>query len=246
MSFLDKIFGDPLKKHARRVGTRDAQPEDRETSARWLLDNGSPEALTAVFKRFELQLEHSLKDKKEKELVFDLLVETGPAAAVAARDFARTSVHFQWAVAVIDKVEGPGAGTRALIDMLAAQRVEDEFKPEKKRTLLLFLAERQDSAIAPAAARFLTDFDEGVRHAAIEAISAQGASQESIGSETEDTSSRDLLAAALINPREESTRIRGRLAEIFATRSWPVPEDAALQANVPVGFRLVEGRLQRR
>jgi hypothetical protein len=246
MSFLDKIFGDPLKKHARRVGTRDAQPEDRETSARWLLDNGTPEALTAVFKRFELQLEHSLKDKKEKELVFDLLVETGPAAAVAARDFARTSVHFQWAVAVIDKVEGPGAGTRSLIDMLAAQRVEDEFKPEKKRTLLLFLAERQDSAIAPAAARFLTDFDEGVRHAAIEAIAAQSASQENVGGDTEDTSSRDLLAAALMNPREESTRIRGRLAEIFATRSWPVPEDAAFQANVPVGFRLVEGRLQRR
>jgi len=246
MSFLDKIFGDPLKKHARRVGTRDAQPEDRESSARWLLDNGTPEALTAVFKRFELQLEHSLKDKKEKELVFDLLVETGPAAAVAARDFARTSVHFQWAVAVIDKVEGPGAGTRSLIDMLAAQRVEDEFKPEKKRTLLLFLAERQDPAIAPAAARFLTDFDEGVRHAAIEAIAAQGAAQENVGGATEDTSSRDLLAAALMNPREESTRIRGRLAEIFATRSWPVPEDAAFQANVPVGFRLVEGRLQRR
>jgi hypothetical protein len=246
MSFLDKIFGDPLKKHARRVGTRDAQPEDRETSARWLLDNGSPEALTAVFKRFELQLEHSLKDKKEKELVFDLLVETGPAAAVAAREFARTSVHFQWAVAVIDKVEGPGAGTRALIDMLAAQRVEDEFKPEKKRTLLLFLAERRDAAIAPAAARFLTDFDEGVRHAAIEAIAAQGAAQENASAEAEDSMPRDLLSTALINPREESTRIRGRLAEIFATRAWAVPEDAAFQANVPVGFRLVDGRLQRR
>jgi hypothetical protein len=240
------------------VGTRDAQPEDREASARWLLDNGSPEAMTAVFKRFELQLEHSLKDKKEKELVFDLLVDTGPAAAVAARDFARTSVHFQWAVAVIDRVEGPGAGTRALIDMLAAQRVEDEFKPEKKRTLLLFLAERKDSAIAPAAARFLTDFDEGVRHAAIEAIAAQTAAQgsasgaaqtaaqESAASEPEDSTSRDMLSVALINPREESTRIRGRLAEIFATRAWAVPEDAAFQANVPVGFRLVEGRLQRR
>ena len=257
MSFLDKIFGDPLKKHARRVGTRDAQAEDREASARWLLDNGSPEAMTAVFKRFELQLEHSLKDKKEKEIVFDMLVDTGPAAAVAARDFARTSVHFQWAVAVIDKVEGPGAGTRALIDMLGAQRVEDEFKPEKKRTLLLFLAERKDPSIAPAAARFLTDFDEGVRHAAIEAIAAQTAAQgsaqgsgqtaqESSASETEDSTSRDMLSVALLNPREESTRIRGRLAEIFATRGWPVPEDAAFQANVPVGFRLADGRLQRR
>lgn len=241
MAFLDKIFGDPLKKHARRVGTRDAQPEDREASARWLLDNGSPEALTAVFKRFELQLEHSLKDKKEKELVFDMLVEVGPPAAVAAREFARSSVHFQWAVAVIDRLEGPAAGTRALIELLEHQRVEDEFKPEKKRTLLLFLAERSDPAVTAAAARFLTDFDEGVRHAAIEAIAAQQAPEADAGPSPE-----ALLGVALMNPDEESTRIRGRLAEIFATRGWRVPDEAALAGRVPVGFRLVDGCLQRR
>lgn len=239
MSFFDKLFGDPLKKHARRVATRDAQPEDREASARWLLDNGSAEALTAVFKRFELQLEHSLKDKKEKELVFDMLVEVGAPAAVAARAFARSSVHFQWAVAVIDRIDGTGAGTRTLIELLEHQRVEDEFKPEKKRTLLLFLAERADPAVVPAAARFLTDFDEGVRHAAIEAIAAQQAADA-------DPAPEALLGAALLNPKEESTRIRGRLAEIFATRGWPVPDEAALAANVPVGFRLADGRLQRR
>lgn len=230
MAFLDKIFGNPLKKHSRRVGTRDAQPEDREASARWLLDNGSDEAMTAVFNRFELQLEHSLKDKKEKELVFEMLVDTGPKAAAAARAFARTSVHFQWPVAVIDKVEGPGAGTQALIELLSTQRVEDEFKPEKKRTLLLFLAERRDDAIVAAASRFLTDFDEGVRHAAIEAIAAQ---------EGDGT----VLLPALLNPKEESTRIRGRLAEIFALRGWPVGDDPWLVAHVPIGFRLVDGRL---
>ncbi len=233
MAFLDKIFGSPLKRHARRVGTRDAQPEDRETSARWLIENGSPEALAAVFNRFELQLEHSLKDKREKELVYELLVDVGPAAAVAARAFARTSVHFQWAVAVIDKLEGPGAGTRALIDLLETQRVEDEFKPEKKRTLLLFLAERKDPAIAAAATRFLVDFDEGVRHAAIEAIAAQ---------DVDGT----VLAPLLVDPKEESTRIRGRLGELFATRGWPVPEDAWLQSHVPIGFRLADGRLMAR
>ncbi len=230
MAFLDKIFGNPLKRHARRVGTRDAQAEDREASARWLLDNGSEEAMTAVFNRFELQLEHSLKDKKEKELVFEMLVDTGPKAAAAARAFAKTSVHFQWPVAVIDKVEGPGAGTRALIELLGTQRVEDEFRPEKKRTLLLFLAERRDPAIVEAASRFLTDFDEGVRHAAIEAVAAQDCDGA-------------LLLPLLLNQKEESTRIRGRLAEIFAQRGWPVSDDEWLATHVPIGFRLLEGRL---
>ena len=230
MAFLDKIFGSPLKRHSRRVGTRDAQPEDREASARWLIDQGTPEALAAVFNRFELQLEHSLKDKREKELVFEMLVEVGPPAAAAARQFARSSVYFQWAVAVIDTVEGSSAGTQALIDLLNTQRVEDEFKPEKKRTLLLFLAERRDPAIAPAALRFLQDFDEGVRHAAIEAIAAQDGD----GS---------LLAPSLLNPKEESTRIRGRLGELFATRSWPVPDDAWLAGHFPIGFQLADGKL---
>ncbi len=230
MTFLDSIFGSALKKHTRRVSTRDAQPEDREASARWLVENGTDEALRAVFGRFELQLEHSLKDKKEKEYVFDLLVEAGAPAAAAARAFARTSVHFQWAVAVIDRIEGAGAGTGALLDLLAAQRLEDEFKPEKKRTLLLFLAERKAPGIAEAATRFLPDFDEGVRHAAIEAVAAQGGDGA-------------VLAPALLNPKEESTRIRGRLAELFANNAWSLPEDAWLAANVPVGFRLSEGKL---
>lgn len=230
MAFLDKFFGSPLKRHSRRVGTRDAQPEDREASARWLIENGSPEALAAVFNRFELQLEHSLKDKREKELVYELLVDVGPPASAAARAFARTSVHFQWAVAVIDTIEGAGAGTQALLELLQTQRVEDEFKPEKKRTLLLFLAERKDPAITAGAVRFLQDFDEGVRHAAIEAIAAQDGD----GSE---------LLPALLNPKEESTRIRGRLGELFATRGWAVPADPWLAANVPIGFRLADGKL---
>ena len=44
MAFYDFLFGSgagALKKHTRRIADRDAQPEDREASARWLYDNGS-------------------------------------------------------------------------------------------------------------------------------------------------------------------------------------------------------------
>ena len=89
--------------------------------------------------------------------------------------------------------------------------------------------------IAEAAQRFLTDFDEGVRHAAIEAIAAQlGPAPESDGA---------TLLPVLLNQKEESTRIRGRLAEIFALRGWPVSDDPWLQSHVPIGFKYVEGKL---
>jgi hypothetical protein len=51
-----------------------------------------------------------------------------------------------------------------------------------------------------------------VRHAAIEAMAAQ-----------DGDTAVPWLQASLTNPKEESTRIRGRLVEIFQQRRWPLP-----------------------
>lgn len=237
MGFLDMFLGGgaagQLKRHARRVSNRDAQAEDREASARWLAENGSEEALVALCGRFNLQLEHSMKDQKERDLVLDLLAEKGAAGAQAVRAFARTSPNFIHALKLVERLEGPQAATEFLLELLAAERVEEEFKPEKKRRLLLSLAERKDPRIAEAAARFLADFDEGVRHAALEAIAVQ-----------EGDAGRDALFRALVNPREESTRIRGRLGEVWFVKRWTLPAaDAWLQANPPPGYRVDGDRL---
>lgn len=235
MAFFDFLFGGPagqIKKHTRRVADRDAQAEDREASARWLAENGSDEAILGLFNRFNLQLEHSLKDQREKEYVLDLLAERGLDAARHARAFARTSPNFAWPLRLVERLEGAGAGVEVLLDLLGEEKLENEWKPEKKRTLLISLAERKDARIVPAATRFLGDFDEGVRNAAVEAIAAQ-----------DGDAAREPLLAALRNQKEESTRIRGRLAEVFATRRWELPDDAWLFGNVPAGYRVVENRL---
>ncbi|MDP2304864.1 MAG: HEAT repeat domain-containing protein [Pseudomonadota bacterium] len=214
MAFFDFLLGGPagqLKRHARRVANRDAQAEDREASAHWLAQNGSEEALFAMCARFALQLEHGLKDRKEKDIVFDLLVEHGPRGAVVARRWAAENPNFHHAVRLVERIEGPEAAVGLLLDLLAAEQVEQEFKPEKKRNLLISLAERRSERVVEAAQRFLVDFDEGVRHAAIEAMAAQPGD-----------AAAPYLAKALANPTEESTRIRGRLVEIFQQRKWPI------------------------
>ncbi|MES2640303.1 MAG: HEAT repeat domain-containing protein [Myxococcota bacterium] len=215
MAFFDFLLGGPagqLKRHARRVANRDAQAEDREASAHWLAQNGSEEALLAMCARFALQLEHGLKDRKEKDLVFELLAEQGPRGAAVARRWATENPNFHHAVRLVERVEGSEAAVGLLLELLAAEQVDQEFKPEKKRNLLISLAERRSVRVVEAARRFLTDFDEGVRHAAIEAMAAQ-----------EGDAAAPHLAQALINPKEESTRIRGRLQEIFVQRKWPLP-----------------------
>lgn len=238
MSMFDSLLGGgtagQLKRHGRRVANRDAQPEDREQSALWLSEHATGESLFALCGRFGLQLEHSLKDQKEKEQVLDLLVGHGAPAATVVRQYARTTPSFQWPVKVVDRVEGFPAGTELLLELLAAEKVEEEFRPEKKRALLITLAERVDPRIVAAAERFLGDYDEGVRNGAVEAMAAQGGD-----------AARKPLLVALKDPREESTRIRGRIAEIFAQRRWPVEDDdGTFATRVPGGFRLSDGRLQ--
>lgn len=235
MAFLDFLFGGDdaaIKKHTRRIADRNAQAEDREGSARWLADKGTEEALRGLFHRFNLQLEHSMKDQREKDYVLDLLAQHGATAAKVAREFAMTTPSFQYAVRIVERIEGAPAATEVLLELLAAERLDNEWKPEKKKTLLISLAERKDPRIVQAAARFLEDFDEGVRNAAVEAIAAQSGDD-----------GREPLLAALTRKDEESTRIRGRLAEIFATRKWAVGDDAWLPTHLPDGYRLVEGRL---
>lgn len=215
MAFFDFLLGGPagqLKRHARRVANRDAQPDDREASAHWLAELGSEDALLALCGRFALQLEHGLKDRKEKDLAFELLVEHGQPAAAVARRWASGNPNFHHAVRLVERIEGPEAALGLLLELLEAEQVEQEFKPEKKRNLLISLAERRSPRVVDAAQRFLVDFDEGVRNAAIEAMAAQ-----------EGDSAAPHLARALANPQEESTRIRGRLVEIFQQRKWPLP-----------------------
>jgi HEAT repeat protein len=235
VGFLDFLTGSPLKRNLKKAVDRDAQADDRESALHALAAEGSREALEGLCARFALQLEHGMRDRKEKDLVFDLLCDKGATGAEVARAYARATASFAWPVRVVERVEGAAEATSLLLGMLAEESVDNELKPEKKHHLLIALAERKDARIVESAAPFLADFNEGVRNAAMEAVAAQ-----------DGDAGIAPLTAALVSPTEESTRIRGRLAEIFAARDWPAPQDAWFLGNLPVGYHINEGRLVRR
>ena len=77
--FLAIFKNDPesqLKRHAKKVVNLNAQTEDRQFSAEWLAENGTPEAIAALLRRFAVHYEHQTKDKNEKELIYRLLQNT--------------------------------------------------------------------------------------------------------------------------------------------------------------------------
>jgi len=221
-----------IEKHAKRMRNLNAQSEDRQLSARWLADNGSEQAILGLLGRFTITYEQQMKDQQEKELVSQLLRGLGPKVGPPIRQWVRKNTSFARPLQLVHDLEGGEAAVEVLLDMLG--REVDPFKPEKKRQILIRLADYKDARIAPRVAASLEDYDEGIRYAAAEALLAQ------------DTDAiRDDLAKALGNRQEESNRLRVRIAEAFHQRGWALgPHAAATAERPPIGWRVgPDGRL---
>jgi hypothetical protein len=174
-----------------------------------------------------------MKDVDEKELVYGYLVDLGPKAVGPVREFMLHNVQFTFPLRVVEHFEGKEKAVDVLLEMLAKEK--DPFKPEKKRQILLRLADFNDPRARDALVGELLDFDEGIRYAAAEAL---------IG--IDDPSVQAPLAQALAKTGEESNRLRVRIAEAFHQRNWPLGEHAAtVGQRPPIGFVVQGDRIHR-
>lgn len=202
-----------LKRHVRRMSNRDTPPEDRELSAQWLADERSPKAIYGLITRFDMTLTQQLKDRNEKQYVFDLLVHIGEPVVAPLRTFLKECKHYAWPLRLLETLEGSEAVHEVVYERLIDELGKGSFKPEKKKELLVWLADRKHPGAMKAAAAFLEDFDEEVRFAAMSVIIKQ-----------KEPSAAGLLAPMFVRPEEDSNRIRHRLCEIFVQRGWSVGE----------------------
>ncbi|HHO53218.1 MAG TPA: hypothetical protein ENK18_20670 [Deltaproteobacteria bacterium] len=222
-----------IAKEQRTLTNRDKQTEDREAAARWLADREAPKALVALLTRFDMNLENQLKDKSEKELVYALLIGVGePVVRPLERHLARCKQVATPLRLYIDLV-GLDAAIEKVFEILRIEHEKDDFKPQKKHDLLIWLVDHQHERCIEVATPFLEDFDENVRYAAAEVMIAQ-----------RDDAAHPILERALANPSEESNRLRVRLSEAFQQRRWIVSDRDAVAAVLPETFALTDdGRI---
>ncbi|MFH1463302.1 MAG: hypothetical protein ABIO70_02845 [Pseudomonadota bacterium] len=236
MGFLDLIFGgggSQLDRQCKRVQNINAQPEDREAAALFLAGDGGEQAIYGLLGRFDVRIENAMKDANEKAFVFDLLVELGPPVLEPAILYVKRCKNLANPLRLIETLGGREPLLLTVLEMLDEEAVREDFKPDRKRHLLVKLADYRDERVTPSAVRFLADFDEGVRYAAAQAVIHQ-----------ETDAGREELLVALANPEEESNRVRVRIGETFAGRRWPLGEHAAaLAENPPQGFQVRNGLL---
>lgn len=221
-----------IRKNQRRVTNRDLQAEDREIAAHWLSDNGSPKALLSLMTRFEMKLEHQMNDRDEREFVYDLLVRHGDAIERPLRRHMKKALRIAMPLKLWMQVKGEEAAIELVYEMLQDELDRDDFKPQKKIDLLVWLTDRPHSKAIEQVTPFLKDFDEGVRYAAAEVILAQN-----------DDSGRPLLEAPLVDPQEESNRLKVRLCEAFISRRWTLEQPDQVLPNLPDSHTITDGRI---
>jgi hypothetical protein len=233
MGFLDRFSKDgrdarAREKNAARAVNKYAQSPDRMKALQALRDDGTDEALYALMKRFGMMYDKSIEDEQEKEWVFDMLVEKGAAVLPALKKYMLSADSISWPLRLLDKVID---GKEGRIDVIAAvlERHEPGYErdPTKKIQLLTHLAGLKHPRVPALVGPYLTDMDEGVRYAGVEALLKQG--DEAAGREP----LLDLFA------KEESLRLRIRIADGLAELGWPVADRRAdVEKVLPDSFQI--------
>jgi HEAT repeat protein len=231
-----------LKRAMKTAQNKLAQSEDRMAALRKLADAGTDEALLALCKRFSFVYDKSIQDIDEKDWVVATLAQKGEVALAPLATYMKTASSLGYPLMVLGRIAKPDVILKAIDTVLADEKPGYTRDPKRRIDVIEWLAEwdgASDEDIAHRIMPYLFDFDENVRFKAIEAIS-----QKPINAAAEP------LCKAILNPEEESARIRQRAAEVLADKQMDLgdhlPAISEMLDSKLSGFRLHRDRLQKK
>jgi hypothetical protein len=200
-----------LDKHIKSATNPYMQTVERYSAMEALLKDGSEEALIGIFKRFTIVSTKSIEDEEEKGWAYRQLSGLGDKVLPAAKKFCLTHDNVAWALRIVEDVADEKQEWDLLDALLAQHPPGYERDPSKKRQILVHLCEIDDPKVPGLVAGYLNDHDEGIRFYAVEQLIDIG-----------DESSREPLVARLVNPEEDSLRVRTRILDGIADLGWDV------------------------
>lgn len=219
-----------VARHARVVGDKLAQAYDRIESIEALCKVQSAEAVSALLKRFTFYVEPGTTDEEEKEVAFRGIVGAGEVALEPIRTYCEKAESLTWPLRMLQELLEEESLINEIIDMLDNRDTDYNRVVEPKVQLIEALEGRNLPEVIEAVVPFLEDVSEPVRFKAV-------------------TTLLSLNNPAVVDPmvalaiREESVRVRNKIAEGFKTHGWePAEADrdnfrrAIAQAALSVGF----------
>lgn len=207
-----------LDKHIKLITNPYTQSADRYHAMQQLLDDGSVEAWVGLMKRFTIVSTKSIEDEEEKGWAYRELAAKGAKVLPALHAFCIESDSVAWALRILEDVANGPQEWEILDAMLERHPPEYARDPKTKLQLLTHIAEIEDDRVAGILARYLDDPDEVVRFFCVEQLV-----------DIADEATKPSLVARLVDPQEESVRLRTRILDGLATLGWDV---AAQQAEI--------------
>ena len=203
-----------LKKTIQRAADKHAQSGDRFRALEQLRDDGSPQAIAGLLRRFSFVYDKSIEDEQEKEWVYQILVELGAKVLPELRRYMHESETLSWSLKVLEHV-ATGEAFHETLQKLCEENDNSYVRdPSKKIQLVHFMGEHRDPAIVSLIVPYVDDIDEGVRFKAVEALLHQGQREVILTP----------LVSRLLNKSEESRRIKVRIVEGLSETGIPISE----------------------
>ena len=226
------------EKNIGRAVNKYAQSPDRMKALQSLRDDGSPEAIYGLLRRFQMMYDKTIEDEQEKEWVFEVLVEKGASIIPPVQKYLFSAESISWPLRLLSKIANKEQELEVIKSVLDRHEPGYERDPTKKIQLLNHLGALKDARIPPMVVPYLADMDEGVRYVTVEALIRSG--NEEIA--------REPLLMQFISPQEDSLRLRIRIAEGFAELGWLVKgHRGEVEKRLPDQFQLDrEGHIKRK
>jgi hypothetical protein len=217
MGVFDLFSKDGRQQRARdknisRAVNKYSQSPDRMKALQSLRDDGSPEAIYGMLRRFGMMYDKSIEDEQEKDWVFEVLLEKGATIVPPIKKYLLSADSVSWPLRLLDRVAGKEEELAVIKDVLDRHEPGYERDPTKKIQLLNHLAAVKDDRVPPLIVPYLADMDEGVRYAAVEALVRH----------KNEAAAREPLLAHFVSDGEDSLRIRLQIAEGFTDLGWLV------------------------
>jgi hypothetical protein len=234
MSLFDLFRKDGRAQRARqsnikRAVNKYAQSPDRMKALQSLRDDGSPDALYGMLRRFGMMYDKTIEDEQEKDWVFEVLLEKGQVIIGPIRKYLLSAESVSWPLRLLDRDAGKDEELEVLKAVLERHEPGYERDPTKKIQVLNHLASVKDDRVPPLLVPYLADMDEGVRYAAVEAL---------VRHKNEEIA-REPLLLHFVSDSEDSLRIRIQIAEGFTDLAWLVKgHRGEVEKKLPEQFQL--------
>ena len=220
-----------------------AQQPDRWGALEKLNEDSSDEALYGLCKRWAITSLKGVEDEQEKNWVVDVLVSKGGASLAPLVRYMKNAEQLAFPLRVLERVAKPPQVLEIVDDIFKSEPPGYVRMPDRRIDLLRWFGEwkpASDDELIPRITPYVTDFDENVRFAAIDALASRDPAKIA-----------PPLIAALIRPEEESGRIKRTIVEVLEKAKAPLGEHeakvaAALTGPLATDFKVEKGVLKKR